>query len=198
MVSTPNLRQNLFLIGNLDTQIYGNKLPSKLQVLKILFFNIRVVKLTLRESAALVVSEVKIFWDKARLPIQKTDRCINKVETLYKEWSILNNHRTRPANLEKEQAFVSSLKNLFDIAHGDVYEHVDERRKQFLENQRLEGRVGFINDVEGYFENMERDQERRKEIELQRYSKYQSDINLIGKIHDREKSLIELAHLVFL
>lgn len=177
----PDLRQNIYLLGDFDTQIYGNKLPSKGQVLRVLFYNIRVVKLSTRESAKLVVREVKVFWDKARLPIQKENRCIDKLLSLHQEWTELQKHKTRPTNLRREEDFSSQLQNLFDIAHGNINEKVDETRRTFLENQRREGRVGHINDVEGLFDRMEREEKQRNEILAERRHKNQMDIDLIGK-----------------
>lgn len=153
----PDLRQNIYSPSDFDTQIYGNKLPSKGQVLRVLFYNIRVVKLSTRESAQLVVREVKVFWDKARLPIQNESRRIDKLLSLHQEWTDLLKHKARPTNL-REEDFSSRLQNLFDIAHGNILEKVDETRRTFLENQRRDGRVGHINDVEGLFERMEREE----------------------------------------
>lgn len=39
MTSRIILRQNIDLIGDVDTQIIDNKLPSKLQVLKVFFLS---------------------------------------------------------------------------------------------------------------------------------------------------------------
>lgn len=181
MTVQPDLRRNIFLLGDLDTQIYGNKLPSKKQVLKVLFFNIREVKFNTRDSARLVIREVKVFWDKARLPIQNESRCIDKLLALHQEWTDLQRHKTRASNREKEEHFSSQLNNLFDIAHGNVLEEVDETRRMFLENQRRNGRVGYINNVEGFFERMEREEERRNEIMSKRQFKSRMDIDLIGK-----------------
>ena len=49
------LRENIYLIKNYSNKISGSKLPSNLEVLKALFFNIRVVKLNLRESGRLII-----------------------------------------------------------------------------------------------------------------------------------------------
>lgn len=52
----------------------GSKLPSNSDVLKTLFYNLRLRKLLLRESAALVNEEVLLFWKKARIPSRNTDK----------------------------------------------------------------------------------------------------------------------------
>lgn len=60
-------KQNNFLIGLPSYQINGAKLPSNRQVLSVLFYNIREVKLTVSESANLVIRECIIYWEKARI-----------------------------------------------------------------------------------------------------------------------------------
>lgn len=71
--STSNIilreQDKIFLIGSTCNQIIGSKLPSKRQALRVLFFNMRKVKLNLHESAKLVIQEIVVFWQKARIPI---------------------------------------------------------------------------------------------------------------------------------
>jgi len=45
----------VYLVGNVNNHIVGRKLPSIKQVLSVLFYNLRHVKLNLRESARLVL-----------------------------------------------------------------------------------------------------------------------------------------------
>lgn len=89
------LREKIYLINNHSNKISGSKLPSNLQVLKTLFFNIRVVNLNLCESARLIVREVLVFWEKARIPVRLEKHCISKVESLYDEWRTLHKHAAR-------------------------------------------------------------------------------------------------------
>lgn len=46
----------------------GDKLPSNRQVILVFCHNKRIVGLTRDESANLVFDEVKVFWEKARIP----------------------------------------------------------------------------------------------------------------------------------
>ena len=52
--------QTLFLIDLDESQITDAKLPSKGQVLRVLFYNMRKVNLVLRPSANLVIKEVDV------------------------------------------------------------------------------------------------------------------------------------------
>lgn len=85
MALKSKLRNNIYLIGSETNQILGSKLPSNKQVLQVLFYNMRCVKISLRESARLVVSETVIFWQKARIPFREPQHCIAKLEVLYNE-----------------------------------------------------------------------------------------------------------------
>lgn len=75
-------RNRVFLVGPMDYQITGSKLPYKKNCLSILFYNLRIVKLNLQESAALVVDECLIFWKKARIPTQDPSNIIKKIEKI--------------------------------------------------------------------------------------------------------------------
>lgn len=69
----------IYLLGHDECQIIGSKLPSNGQVLRVLFYNVRKVKLDLRPSAAIAIKEVEVFWDKARIPIRETHHSIDKL-----------------------------------------------------------------------------------------------------------------------
>lgn len=117
------------------------------------------------------------------MPTQQEHRCVDKLLGLHEEWVGLNRHKTRKSNVETEKRnnFVINKKQLFDISHGDVLQQVDDLRKEFLMNQRCDGRVGFINDIEGYFEEIERKENQRSEIENQRRLKNRMEVDMIGK-----------------
>lgn len=79
-------KQHIFLIGLPSYQINGAKLPSNRQVLSVLFYNIREVKLTVSESANLVIRECIIYWEKARIPTRALPNCVKKLVDLYHVW----------------------------------------------------------------------------------------------------------------
>jgi hypothetical protein len=73
----------VYLVGNVNNQIIDSKLLSIKQVLNVLFYNLRHVKLNLRESARLVFKEILLFWQKSKIPVQDEQHCILKLEKLY-------------------------------------------------------------------------------------------------------------------
>lgn len=137
----------IFLVGNINHQITGAKLPSKRQVLEVLFYNIREVKLTVSESSNLVIRECLIFWEKARIPTKALPHCIKKLVKLYELWKDLqkNSKKTQDIFKRREEEFQSDLDNLFDLAHADALAKIKiEEDKMFLLHQREPGRPGCL------------------------------------------------------
>lgn len=160
LIMSKIVRGKIYLVKNYANEITGSKLPSNLQVLKTLFFNIRVVKLSVRDSARLVIREVMIFWEKARIPTRIEKNCIEKVMDLYEEWRVLQKHAGRKtiSHKQREEQFTAKFDNLFDIAHNDALKLINiEDDKQFLINQRKNGRVGFMYGID--YNNLRQEEE---------------------------------------
>jgi hypothetical protein len=75
----------VFLVGDVNHQIFGAKLPSNRQVLAVLFYNMHEVKLSLSESADLAVQECNIFWEKAQIPTKALPNSVKKLVKLYED-----------------------------------------------------------------------------------------------------------------
>lgn len=147
MENKKNLRKSIYLIGNSSHQLVGCKLPSNKQVLSVLFFNIREVNLSVRDSARLVIDETLIFWQKARIPTKEVRNCIPKLENLYNTWRNLqkNSCRRTDSQIDKENKFVQCFDELFDIAHEDALDLMtNDIDKKFLISQRQKGRPGSL------------------------------------------------------
>lgn len=180
------LREKIDFIGYCSHDITGSKLPSNRQVLRVLFFNLRVVKLNLRESARLALQEVKIFWEKARIPTQEIKNSIKKAEALYNELRTLQKHanRTSEAHKAKILEFKSKLDDLFDIAHASALSTITiEEDKQFLNNQRKKGRPGFMYGID--YEQLETEERLANEDEriLKRKERSNREIEKLGKYY---------------
>lgn len=140
-------RQLIFLVGVMKNQITGSKLPSKRDILSVLFYNMRIVKLTLHDSASLVFDECQIFWIKARIPIQDRSNCVTKIKKLYDEWRKLDKNKNRSTDTQKSlmNTFEDNLNDLFDIAHSNALNTIKiHEDKLFLIKQREKGRHGCM------------------------------------------------------
>jgi len=164
-------REKLFIIGHMNHQITGSKLPSRGDCLKVLFYNMRITKLNLNDSASLVIEECIVFWKKARIPIQVTHRCKAKLIKLYEEWKgiLKNKNKTNQTFKQKEQLFSDSMNDLFDIAHQDALTMIRiQEDKLFLLKQREKGRPGSMLGVDIKLTNIEKRKQIRKENETKR------------------------------
>jgi hypothetical protein len=63
IVAARVLRDKIYLVDHYNNGITGNKLPSNIQLLRIYFFNLCIVKLNLRYDAKIVMKEA-LFWEK--------------------------------------------------------------------------------------------------------------------------------------
>ena len=172
--------EKLFLLNHDENQIIGAKLPSNGQVLRVLFYNLRKVKLNLRSSARLVIKEVQVLWEKARIPTRKLDRSIEKVESLYQNWKTLQKtcKRRTPLQEKREHDFLKALDDLFDIAHAHALEMMSiAEDKAFLINQRKKGRTGsMVGSDRNLFEKESR-KILREEKEKSRRENYEANIH---------------------
>lgn len=184
--SRPELRsrEDIYLIGKSCSQIIGNKLPSKQQVLSVLFHNLRHVKLNLKEASRLVVQEVCIFYEKARIPSSDVNNCVKKLLKLYQEWRNLQKDSKKKTENHKSKvkSFQSKLSDLFDIAHKDALKMIDiEEDRNFLILQRQPGRPGYMAGVDSQLRAQEEKTEKRKKTLLKRKLRSDTEMQAVSK-----------------
>jgi len=128
MINNRHLRDNIYWIGHTSHQLFGCKLPSNKEVLKVLFYNLREVKLSVRDSARLVIDEVLKCLQNVRISTQEVRHCIPKLEALYNEWRNLQKKkvtRRSDAQMKKEYKYIDHFDNLFDITHSNVMDMIN-------------------------------------------------------------------------
>lgn len=177
-----NLRR-IDLIGYTMHQITGAKLPSNRQVLSVLFYNMRFVDLTAKESAKLTIRAAQIFWEQARIPVRKEDKCVDKLLKLYEMWKKIQKTKSEKRSISQQQVvdeFTQNLDYLFDIATFDALEKIKivEDRK-FLEMQRQKGRPGCMAGVDKMLYEPEKRALERQEKASARKRKYNEGTELL-------------------
>uniref|UniRef100_A0A8D8TRM6 Uncharacterized protein n=1 Tax=Cacopsylla melanoneura TaxID=428564 RepID=A0A8D8TRM6_9HEMI len=169
----------VFLLGHYESQIVGIKLPSNKQVLSVLFYNLREIKLSNAKSISLAIRETLVFWEKARIPTRGQDKCEQKLKSLHNEWRELQKSKTKKSEVAR---FVNELENLFDISHANAMEMITiEQDKLFLTNQRQPGRVGCFGSVDMQAKRLEDKHVKKMEAVNQRKRKAQEDVSSICK-----------------
>ncbi|XP_074110873.1 uncharacterized protein LOC141535033 [Cotesia typhae] len=146
---TMDLRKNIFLIDKTIDTISDKKLATNKEALQLLFHYTRNLKQSIGDSCPIVISEIKKIWDRAKIPTQDNSRCVAKLNKLYTNYRDVQKTANRN-NKTKEQEVCNILDKLFDIAHSNIFEMIDET-KQFLIDQRTQ-RILHLNYVATYIE----------------------------------------------
>ncbi|CAI6353318.1 unnamed protein product [Macrosiphum euphorbiae] len=187
-------RQQIYLIGPMNNQITGSKLPFKRDCLSVLFYNMRLVNLNLHDSSRLVIDECSIFWKKARIPTHDNSDCIKKLKKLYEEWRKLDKNKTRTTELQKthENKFEEQLDNLFDLSHANALNLIKiEEDKQFLLRQREKGRPGCMLGTDMKLAGIEKRKATLKENEDGRKKRRELEtLKLTGKLLNIGNSIV--------
>lgn len=160
-------RNRIYIVGGVKHSITGSKLPSNGDVLKTLFYNLRLRRLSLHDSIVLLCEEVLIFWKKARIPHQNPDKVQIKIKNLYEAWRNLQRNRLKQSEFLKTKAaeFRDSLDDLFDVASKDALSQIKiEEDKLFLMNQRKKGRQGCMIGIDRKLAGIEKRKENRDKI----------------------------------
>lgn len=155
----------------MKNQILGSKLPSKRDVLGVLFYNMRKVNLSLANSVSLVIDECLIFWKKARIPTRDRCHCLKQLKKLYEV--LRNIEKSKKRNSEttksKEYDFAETLDDLFDIAHASAMDLIKiDSDKKFLLLQRQKGLPGCMLGTDKKLVDKEKRKEEREEKTNQR------------------------------
>ncbi|KAK2708416.1 hypothetical protein QYM36_014133, partial [Artemia franciscana] len=136
-------RTELYLIGSSVSELRGSKLPSLRMALGFFLHLHLELNETFRHSSAAAVTELAMFWRKARIPMRDHQNCQTKLEQAFEEWRLLKKNKARKSSTQqaREAAFVSRLEDLFDIAHADALNTMSiQEDKDFLLAQREKGR----------------------------------------------------------
>ena len=86
-------RDTLWLIGSLEGELKGSKLPSKREVLKVFFHHNYNEGKTVRDSATTAADMILVFWDKARIPCKLKRNLIPAIEKLVNEYKKLKKNK---------------------------------------------------------------------------------------------------------
>lgn len=139
MSTKTNQRTFIDLVGFESTTLNDNILPVNRDVLSQFFYKHRTEKLKIRESAQFVLNEVVNIWKKFMIPVISSHYSILKIEKLYRNWQRIQANKSRKKSVAqnlRQEDFVSSLDNLFDIAPKNVLEFLSSPQKEFLIDSR--------------------------------------------------------------
>ncbi len=137
----------IWLVGGTEENFRASKLPSRGEVLKVLFHYHDRQQMSLKDSINKTTEVLLQVWDKARIPTKAPNHVVEHMRKLHAEWQGLKKliNRISPSNLKNQQMFQECLGDLFDVAHKDAMLLMKiEEDRLFLEAQREKGRRGAM------------------------------------------------------
>lgn len=151
MATSTRSGSSIWLVGGTKEQFQTSKLPSRGDVLKVLFHYHTDEKMSLKDSIDKSVSLLLPIWDMARIPTKARNHVVEHIRKLHGDWQGLKKRisRSSATNLSNQATFKDSLDDLFDIAHQDamsIIKIVEDRL--FLQAQREKGRRGKMGGVD--------------------------------------------------
>ena len=142
---------SIWLVGATNETFQTSKLPSRGDILKVLFYYHTDEAMSLKESIDKSVSLLLPIWEMARIPTKARNHVVEHVRKLHAEWQCLkkNINRSSATNLSNQEKFCERLDDLFDIAHQDAMSTIKiEEDRLFLVAQREKGRRGKMGGVD--------------------------------------------------
>lgn len=170
-VMASSSRNKVFLMGNLEEEILGAKLPSKRQVLSHFLYLHTEKKMMTRLASKCVLEKVETFWHRARVPTRYRQDSIKQLESLFEKWQGLKKNANRQTATQRsnEEKFMETMDDLFDIAHADALSMIKiEEDRKFLLSQREKGRSGSMTSVDTVLHRKERKTEERIALQQKR------------------------------
>ncbi|XP_044575296.1 uncharacterized protein LOC123259094 [Cotesia glomerata] len=152
------MREEIYLIGQMNQDFVGRKLPLLKEVMSIFFYHHKTCNLTIKQSSASTTKQLIELWRKTGIPLRQESSIILSIIRSHNRWILLSKSKRQkksPTQKKKESIFCNDLQKLFDISHANVLNEIDATKKHFLESQRKPSRRGFINDFGPITEDME-------------------------------------------
>ena len=142
---------SIWLVGATKEHFQSSKLPSRGDVLKVLFHYHNDKNMSLKDSIDKSASLLLPIWEMARIPTKAPNHVVEHIRKLHSYWQGLkkNVSRRSATNLSNQAKFQASLDELFDIAHQDAMSIIRiEEDWLFLLAQREKGRRGGMGGVD--------------------------------------------------
>lgn len=177
----------VWLIGKAESRINRAGLPTIGATLRHFTYHHLECNKSIRESLKLTIEAVLPFWNKARIPTRRSDKCREKLEKVWTRYQLLKKSKSRSGHAEKanEGLFVSDLEDLFDIAHQDAMSLMtNDEDKEFLILQRQDTKSCSMGGTDKIQEGIET---RKRHRTLDRNKRMMKRANSVTScIHDEE------------
>ena len=103
---------------NTISELQDNKLPTKSEVLKLLFHYSKTENKNIDDTSKLVTEKIRNVWDKIPIKTAAVRNSVSKLKKLYNEYRSLQKYDNMS---DKKIEFLKSTSDVFDIPHDSVF-----------------------------------------------------------------------------
>lgn len=130
------MNKEIRLIGIPVQNLTGRKLPKVKEVMRVFFYQLKVLKLSIKQSANNSADQVIELWKINDIPTSGAPNVVKKVIRCHSEWLKLQKDFNKKSNKPKEKRFQTDLEQLFDIVSKNSLKTVDDNiRKLYLDQK---------------------------------------------------------------
>lgn len=141
------MSKEIRLVGIPMPKILEHKLPTVKEVMCVFFYQLQVLKCSIKQSAKNVIDQVIELWKKNQIPTCETANAVKKILRYHNQWLKLQKSFTRRKSLaqnQNEMKFQNELKMLFDVVNQKSLKTLDENIKKLYLNQKSGTRKEFL------------------------------------------------------
>lgn len=131
------------LIGIPMQKILERRLPTVKEVMCVFFYQLKVLKCSVKQSAKNAVDQIIKLWKRNQIPTCGTANAIKQILRYHHQWLQLQKCFTRKkssAQNQSETRFQNELKTLFDIVNHKSLKLLDDNIKNLYLNQKSDTR----------------------------------------------------------
>ncbi|XP_074109076.1 uncharacterized protein LOC141533883 [Cotesia typhae] len=130
------MNKEIRLIGIPVQKLTDRKLPKVKEVMRVFFYQLKVLKFSIKQSAKNSADKVIELWKINQIPTSEAPNVVKKILRFHSEWLKLQKDFNKKSDKVKEKEFQTDLEQLFDIVSKNFLKGVDDNiRKLYLDQK---------------------------------------------------------------
>lgn len=130
------MNNEIHFIGIPVQKLTERKLPKVKEVMRVFFYQLKVLKFSIKQSAKNSADKVIELWKTNQIPTSGAPNVFKKILRFHREWLKLQKDFNKKSNKVKEKKFQTDLEQLFDIVSTNSLKGVDDNiRKLYLDQK---------------------------------------------------------------
>ncbi|EFN67151.1 hypothetical protein EAG_09683 [Camponotus floridanus] len=139
--------KEIHLIGKPLQKISERKLPTVKEVMSVFFYQLKVLKCSIKQSSKNAACQVIELWKNNQIPTSESTNVIKKILRYHNRWMKLQKSFVRKkssAQNKNEMRFQNEIKALFDIVDYKSLKLLDNNIQELYSNQKSDTRKEIL------------------------------------------------------